>query len=80
MQVLYIFIICANRGVVQLFNAVKKQQKIVSQRVEEAGPSARKQEQAIKSVSKGQFMDLLKGGAANVVREGTSDLQVRRVG
>ena len=52
-----------------MFNAVKKQQKLVSEKLEVAGPSLRKQEQAVKSLSKGQFMDVLKGSSVNVVME-----------
>ncbi|CAH1792663.1 unnamed protein product [Owenia fusiformis] len=51
----------ATRGVVQLFNAVRKQQKILDDKLEEVGSSVRKQEKAMKSVDKRTFIDVLKG-------------------
>lgn len=49
---------------------MKQQQKIISDKIEEAGPSETKRDKAIKSISKGQFMDMLKGTKGNVVAEG----------
>ncbi|XP_022090595.1 RRP15-like protein [Acanthaster planci] len=49
----------ATRGVVQLFNAVKKQQKKFREKPETAG-SERKHAEVKSSVSKGDFLDLLK--------------------
>jgi len=51
----------ATRGVVQLFNAVRKQQKTVEDKLKEAGSSVRRQDNVLKSVSKGTFLDMLKG-------------------
>lgn len=54
------------RGVVQLFNAVRKQQKDVEDQLTEAGSSIRKKDKIMKSVTKGAFLDLLKGTKVNV--------------
>ncbi|OQV23501.1 hypothetical protein BV898_02620 [Hypsibius exemplaris] len=56
----------ATKGVVQLFNAVRAQQSSLEEKLEEAGPSFRKSEQALKSVSKGDFLDLLKNPSGSV--------------
>ncbi|XP_043196613.1 RRP15-like protein isoform X1 [Amphibalanus amphitrite] len=53
----------ATRGVVQLFNAVRKQQAEVQSQLKEAGGSLRKTEKALKAVSKQTFMDRLRDGA-----------------
>jgi len=55
----------ATRGVVQLFNAVRKQQKTVEDKLKEAGSSVRRQDNVLKSVSKGNFLDMLKGSSTN---------------
>lgn len=47
----------------QLFNAVKKQQKSMEEKLSEAGSSERRKEQVLKSMTKGQFLDVLKGTA-----------------
>lgn len=47
------------RGVVQLFNSVKVQQKTIQDRLREAGPLERKREKALKSMNKSDFLDLL---------------------
>ncbi|KAI9565014.1 hypothetical protein GHT06_008756 [Daphnia sinensis] len=52
----------ATRGVVQLFNSVKIQQKTIQDKLREAGPLERKREKALKSLNKEDFYDLLKGG------------------
>ncbi|XP_071401737.1 RRP15-like protein [Centroberyx affinis] len=51
----------ATRGVVQLFNAVRKHQKAVSERVKEVGGSERKKAKILSSVSKRDFIDVLRG-------------------
>ncbi|XP_020664123.3 RRP15-like protein [Pogona vitticeps] len=51
----------ATRGVVQLFNAVRKHQKNVDEKVKEAGSSERKRAKLISSVSKRDFIDVLRG-------------------
>lgn len=51
----------ATRGVVQLFNAVKKHQKNVDDKVKEVGGSERKKAKILCSVSKKDFIDVLRG-------------------
>ena len=48
------------RGVVQLFNAVHKQQSLLEGRLADAGPSQRRREKAVQSLTKGRFLDMLK--------------------
>ncbi|XP_069028063.1 RRP15-like protein isoform X1 [Embiotoca jacksoni] len=50
----------ATRGVVQLFNAVRKHQKTVEDKVKEAGGSERKKAKILSSVSKRDFIDVLR--------------------
>ena len=57
------------RGVIQLFNAVKKQQKLVEEKLKEAGSSVRRRDSALQTMTKGQFLDVLKNTAATVVTE-----------
>lgn len=49
------------RGVVQLFNAVQKHQKNVDEKVKEAGSSIRKRAKLISTVSKKDFISVLRG-------------------
>ncbi|XP_041108655.1 RRP15-like protein [Polyodon spathula] len=51
----------ATRGVVQLFNAVRKHQMNINEKVKEAGGSERKQAKLLSSVSKKDFIDVLRG-------------------
>ncbi|XP_063428943.1 RRP15-like protein [Mytilus trossulus] len=51
----------AQRGVVQLFNAVRKQQKILKEQLDDAGPTEAKKSRALGKMTKGKFLDLLKG-------------------
>uniref|UniRef100_A0AAZ3Q2B4 RRP15-like protein n=1 Tax=Oncorhynchus tshawytscha TaxID=74940 RepID=A0AAZ3Q2B4_ONCTS len=59
----------ATRGVVQLFNAVRKHQKTVDEKVKEAGGSERKKAKLLSSVSKKDFINVLRGteGGSEVV-------------
>ncbi|XP_078109724.1 RRP15-like protein [Sander vitreus] len=50
----------ATRGVVQLFNAVRKHQKTVDNKVKEFGGSERKKAKFLSSVSKRDFIDVLR--------------------
>ena len=50
----------ATKGVVQLFNAVQKQQKLVEGKLSVAGSSEVKKSKALKTVTKGGFLDMLK--------------------
>uniref|UniRef100_A0A8D0DZW5 RRP15-like protein n=1 Tax=Salvator merianae TaxID=96440 RepID=A0A8D0DZW5_SALMN len=51
----------ATRGVVQLFNAVRKHQKNVDEKIKAVGSSDRKRAKLISSVSKRDFIDVLRG-------------------
>ncbi|XP_026536250.1 RRP15-like protein [Notechis scutatus] len=51
----------ATRGVVQLFNAVRKHQTNVGEKIKEAGSSERKRAKLISSVSKRDFISVLRG-------------------
>ncbi|XP_054839255.1 RRP15-like protein [Eublepharis macularius] len=51
----------ATRGVVQLFNAVRKHQRNVNEKAKEAGSSDRKRAKLISSVSKRDFINALRG-------------------
>lgn len=48
------------RGVVQLFNAVRKQQKVLDEKIKEVGSSELKKEKVEKSMTKDKFLDILK--------------------
>nr|XP_033794875.1 RRP15-like protein isoform X2 [Geotrypetes seraphini] len=51
----------ATRGVVQLFNAVRKHQSNMDERVKEAGTSERKHAKLMSSVTKRDFISVLRG-------------------
>lgn len=51
----------ATRGVVQLFNAVQKHQRNIGEKVKEAGGSIRKQAKLMSTVSKKDFISVLRG-------------------
>ncbi|KAI1885537.1 hypothetical protein AGOR_G00204800, partial [Albula goreensis] len=51
----------ATRGVVQLFNAVRKHQKNMEEKVKEVGGSERKRAKLLSTVSKKDFIDVLRG-------------------
>lgn len=57
----------ATKGVVQLFNAVRKQQKEIDAKVKEAGPLEVRKEKALKSIDKQAFLDVLMGEKSQVV-------------
>lgn len=67
----------ATRGVVQLFNAVKKQQKTTEQQLQEVGSSVRKRDKVLEGVDKGKFLDVLKGASANGGAEGDSQITAK---
>lgn len=52
----------ATKGMVQLFNAVRSQQKDLDERLEEAGKAEYKREKVLKKVSKKTFLDALMSG------------------
>ncbi|KAL7306520.1 hypothetical protein TKK_0001217 [Trichogramma kaykai] len=55
----------ATNGVVQLFNAVRKQQKEIEDKLEEAGPREGKRDKALKEISRKKFLDVLMGAKNN---------------
>ncbi|TFK09782.1 enoyl-CoA delta isomerase 2, mitochondrial [Platysternon megacephalum] len=62
----------ATRGVVQLFNAVRKHQKTVDEKVKEAGNSNRKRTKLMSSVSKKDFINMLRGSEGAKREQSTS--------
>ena len=62
---------------VQLFNAVRKQQKDIDEKLNEVGSSIAKREKVMKSVSKGAFLDMLKGTKSNVSADPSENEKVR---
>nr|XP_046255285.1 RRP15-like protein [Scatophagus argus] len=57
----------ATRGVVQLFNAVRKHQKTVNDKVNEIGGSERKKAKFLSSFSKKDFIDVLRTEGGSTV-------------
>ncbi|XP_033102928.1 RRP15-like protein [Anneissia japonica] len=66
----------ATRGVVQLFNAVKKEQKTLESKLTEVGASERKRAKVESSMSKGQFLNLLKKSASKT-QQATGDKETQ---
>ena len=60
------------RGVVQLFNAVRKQQKTREEKLKEVGGSQRKRAKVEASLTKGDFLDMLKGTPAPSRSDGST--------
>ncbi|XP_029929361.1 RRP15-like protein [Myripristis murdjan] len=61
----------ATRGVVQLFNAVRKHQKTINDKVKAVGGSERKKAKILSSVSKKEFIDVLRrteGGSTVAIK------------
>lgn len=52
----------ATKGVVQLFNAVRTQQRDLVDRLEKAGPLDHKRDEVLNNINKRQFLDMLMGG------------------
>lgn len=52
----------ATKGVVQLFNAVRTQQRDLVERLEKAGPLDHKRDEVLNNINKRQFLDMLMGG------------------
>jgi len=59
----------ATRGVVQLFNAVREQQKDIKDQLKSAGGSFRKQEKVLQNIDKNSFVELLTGKSVNIPNE-----------
>ncbi|XP_062911109.1 RRP15-like protein [Mobula hypostoma] len=53
----------ATKGVVQLFNAVRKHQTVVDEKVKEVGGSERKRAKLMSTVSKKDFISVLRGSS-----------------
>ena len=62
----------ATRGVVQLFNAVREQQKTLKGQLEAAGKSARKRDRVYKDIDRDAFLDVLAGGGGAKKRKAAS--------
>ncbi|XP_018422603.1 PREDICTED: RRP15-like protein [Nanorana parkeri] len=60
----------ATRGVVQLFNAVRTHQSKVNVKLQEAGNSDRKRSKLMSSVSKKDFIDVLRGKESKSEQQG----------
>lgn len=69
----------ATRGVVQLFNAVRKHQKTIDEKVKDVGGSERKKAKILSSVSKRDFIDVLRRtdetGAKTIKKEKTATVK-----
>ena len=63
------FTVC--RGVVQLFNAVRQQQKTIDDEIYKVGPSERKQEKVMANMTKDKFLSILKGTSSSNVKVDT---------
>ncbi|XP_067900235.1 RRP15-like protein [Heterodontus francisci] len=61
----------ATRGVVQLFNAVRKHQTSVDEKIKDVGGSERKRAKLLSSVSKKDFINVLRGSGQNVHQDTT---------
>ncbi|KAH3854736.1 RRP15-like protein [Dreissena polymorpha] len=61
----------ATRGVVQLFNAVRQQQKTIDDEIYKVGPSERKQEKVMANMTKDKFLSILKGTSSSNVKVDT---------
>ncbi|XP_018612958.2 RRP15-like protein [Scleropages formosus] len=59
----------ATRGVVQLFNAVRRQQKQMEEKMKEVGGSERKRAKLLSSVSKKDFISVLRGEGDGAVQK-----------
>ncbi|XP_011311221.1 RRP15-like protein [Fopius arisanus] len=57
----------ATQGVVQLFNAVREQQREIEKKLVEVGPLEGKREKVLKSIDKRAFLDVLMGGTKSVI-------------
>lgn len=53
----------ATKGVVQLFNAVRIQQKDLAKKLDEVGPLDHKKDAVLNNINKKKFLDVLMGGS-----------------
>ncbi|TSQ69490.1 RRP15-like protein [Bagarius yarrelli] len=65
----------ATRGVVQLFNAVRQHQKHVDEKMKEVGGSERKKAKVLSSISKKDFIDVLRGTSAVKTEKSASKVE-----
>ncbi|XP_018563361.1 RRP15-like protein isoform X2 [Anoplophora glabripennis] len=65
----------ATKGVVQLFNAVKSQQKQISEKLKEAGPLEVRKEKVLKNIDKRAFLDVLMGEKSQKI----DDVSIKKV-
>jgi len=64
-----------SRGVVQLFNAVRKQQKTIDEEIQEVGGSERRKDKVLAGMTRDRFLNILKGtGASNVKQDPDSQV------
>lgn len=71
----------ATKGVVQLFNAVKQQQKDIHHKLEDAGPLEVKRDKVLKNIDKRQFLNVLMGDKSQAVKESSinaNNFEVRK--
>lgn len=52
----------ATKGVVQLFNAIRMQQKDLTEQIKEAGPLDHKRDAVLQNINKKKFLNVLMGG------------------
>ncbi|KAJ8926039.1 hypothetical protein NQ315_009894 [Exocentrus adspersus] len=66
----------ATKGVVQLFNAVKSQQKQIGEKLKEAGPLEVRKEKVLKNIDKRAFLDVLMGEKSQKVDDSVSSINI----
>lgn len=66
----------ATKGVVQLFNAVRTQQKDINKKLKDAGPLEVKRDKVLKSIDKRAFLDVLMGEKSENVEETTKRKEI----
>ena len=69
----------ATRGVVQLFNAVREQQKSIKSQLDIAGKSTVKRDKVFKSIDKEGFLDVLSGNKRRFEKSGEKESAAAKV-
>ncbi|KAJ8975212.1 hypothetical protein NQ317_000210 [Molorchus minor] len=69
----------ATKGVVQLFNAVKMQQKEIGGKLKEAGPLEVKKEAILKNLDKRTFLDVLMGEKSENIDDSNQAYKTRSI-
>lgn len=67
----------ATKGVVQLFNAVREQQKTLKSQLNQAGGSIRRQEKVYKNINKDEFLNVLSGSKGKKPVSGEADEEIK---